>query len=91
MIRTGKSLLIDREQLKDSIPAIAGRMKFRLDIVEKDYYLTVIFNNIEALLIDKIVFVGGTFLNKTHFSFHYHPAGDSHLSKHDRCFTKELC
>lgn len=49
-------MLIDREQLKDIIPAIAGKMKFRPAIVEKDYYLTVILNNIEALLTDKIVF-----------------------------------
>jgi hypothetical protein len=49
-------LLIDRERLKDLIPAIAGKMKFRPAIVEKDYYLTVILNNIEGLLSDKIVF-----------------------------------
>jgi len=63
-------LLIDREQLKDIIPAIAGKMKFRPTIVEKDYYLTVILNNIEALLTDKIVFKGGTLLNKTYLNYH---------------------
>ena len=63
-------MLIDREQLKDIIPAIAGKMKFRPVIVEKDYYLTVILNNIEALLTDKIVFKGGTLLNKAHLNYH---------------------
>ncbi len=63
-------MLIDRERLKDIIPAIAGKMKFRPAIVEKDYYLTVILNNIEALLTDKIVFKGGTLLNKAHLNYH---------------------
>jgi len=63
-------LLIDREKLKDIIPAIAGKMKFRPAIVEKDYYLTLILNNIETLLTDKIVFKGGTLLNKAHLNYH---------------------
>lgn len=63
-------MLIDREKLKDIIPAIAGKMKFRPAIVEKDYYLTIILNNIEALLSDKIVFKGGTLLNKAHLNYH---------------------
>lgn len=61
---------IDREKLKDIIPAIAGKMKFRPAIVEKDYYLTVILNSIEALLSDKLVFKGGTLLNKAHLNYH---------------------
>jgi predicted nucleotidyltransferase component of viral defense system len=63
-------LLIDREKLKDIIPAIAGKMRFRPAIVEKDYYLTVILNNIETLLTDKVVFKGGTLLNKAHLNYH---------------------
>jgi predicted nucleotidyltransferase component of viral defense system len=63
-------LLIDREKLRDLIPAIAGRQKFRPAIVEKDYYLTVILNNVEALLSDQIVFKGGTLLNKIHLDYH---------------------
>lgn len=63
-------MLIGRERLKDIIPAIAGKLKFRPVIVEKDYYLTVILNNIEALLSDKIVFKGGTLLNKVHLNYH---------------------
>ena len=61
---------IDREKLKDIIPAIAGKLKFRPTILEKDYYLTIILNNIEKLLSDKIVFKGGTLLNKVHLNYH---------------------
>lgn len=61
---------IDREKLKDLIPAIAGKLKFRPAIVEKDYYLTIILNQIEALLSDKIIFKGGTLLNKIHLNYH---------------------
>ena len=61
---------IDKEKLKDIIPAIARKMKFRAGLVEKDYYLTVILNNIEGLLSDKIVFKGGTLLNKVHLNYH---------------------
>lgn len=63
-------MLIGRERLKDIIPAIAWKLKFRPVIVEKDYYLTVILNNIEALLSDKIVFKGGTLLNKVYLNYH---------------------
>ena len=61
---------IDREKLKDILPAIAGKLKFRPAIVEKDYYLTVILNQIETQLSDKIVFKGGTLLNKIHLNYH---------------------
>src|SRR3989338_7822867 len=70
LIRNGRSLSIDKEKLKDIIPAIARKMKFRPAIVEKDYHLTVILNNIEGLLSDKIIFKGGTLLNKVHLNYH---------------------
>jgi predicted nucleotidyltransferase component of viral defense system len=63
-------LLTDKEKLKDLISAIARKMRFRPIIVEKDYYLTVILNNIETLLSDKIIFKGGTLLNKAHLNYH---------------------
>ncbi len=63
-------MLIDKEKLKDIIPVIAGKMKFRPAIVEKDYYLTVILNKIEELFADKIVFKGGTLLNKVYLNYH---------------------
>ena len=61
---------MDREKLEKLIPVIADRHKFRPAVVEKDYYLTVILNNIEPLLTDKIVFKGGTLLNKVHLNYH---------------------
>lgn len=63
-------MLIAKEKLKDIISAVAGRQGFRMALVEKDYYLTVILNNIESLLSDKIVFKGGTLLNKVHLNYH---------------------
>ena len=63
-------MLINRDKLKDIIPAIAGKLKFRPAIIEKDYYLTVILNNIETVLSDKIIFKGGTLLNKIHLNYH---------------------
>lgn len=61
---------MDKELLKKIIPVIAQKKKFRLGIVEKDFYLTVILNNINSLLSDKIVFKGGTLLNKIHLNYH---------------------
>ena len=63
-------MLTDREKFKDIILAIAKKLRFRPVLVEKDYYLTVILNNIETLLSDKIVFKGGTLLNKAHLNYH---------------------
>lgn len=63
-------MLIDSEKLKDIISAIAAKYKFRPGIVEKDYYLTIILNNIESFLSDKLIFKGGTLLNKIHLNYH---------------------
>jgi len=63
-------LSIDREKLKDIISTIAGKLKFRPAIVEKDYYLTIILNQIETQLSERIVFKGGTLLNKIHLNYH---------------------
>lgn len=63
-------MLTDKEKFKDIISTIASKMRFRPVIVEKDYYLTVILNNVEALLSDKIIFKGGTLLNKAHLNYH---------------------
>ena len=63
-------MLTDKEKFKDIISTIARKMRFRPVIVEKDYYLTIILNNIEKLLSDKIVFKGGTLLNKVHLNYH---------------------
>ncbi|OGW79198.1 MAG: hypothetical protein A3G33_10975 [Omnitrophica bacterium RIFCSPLOWO2_12_FULL_44_17] len=63
-------MLTDKEKFKDLISTIARKMRFRPVIVEKDYYLTAILNNIESLLSDKIIFKGGTLLNKAHLNYH---------------------
>ncbi|OQA04284.1 MAG: hypothetical protein BWY69_00040 [Planctomycetes bacterium ADurb.Bin401] len=63
-------MLIDKKQLKELIPVIAAKHNFRPTIVEKDYYLTVILNSVESLLTDKIVFKGGTLLNKVYLNYH---------------------
>lgn len=60
---------MDREFLKDVISFLAAKYKFRHALIEKDYYLTLILNNIKEHLSDKIVFKGGTLLNKVYFGF----------------------
>jgi len=61
---------MNKEKLKDIIPALARKHNFRPAIVEKDYYLTVILNNIESGLSNKLIFKGGTLLNKIHLNYH---------------------
>ena len=61
---------MDRDQLEKIIPFIAEKFNFRFDTIEKDYYLTLILNSVESHLSDKIVFKGGTLLNKIHLNYH---------------------
>lgn len=61
---------MDREKLEKIIPVIAQKYNFRLEVLEKDYYLTLVLNSIESHLSDKIVFKGGTLLNKIHLNYH---------------------
>lgn len=63
-------MLINKDKLKEIIPVIARKQNFRLGIVEKDYYLTVILSNIHSMLSKKLVFKGGTLLNKAYFNYH---------------------
>lgn len=66
-------------------------------MVEKDYYLTLILNSVESHLSDKIVFKGGTLLNKIHLNYHrlsedidftyYSPDGIESRSKRSRAIT----
>lgn len=55
---------IDRADLQDLVYAVAGRTKFRPAIIERDYHLTRILNCVNERLSDRIVFKGGTLLNK---------------------------
>ena len=61
---------MDRARLEQIIPVIAQKYKFRLEMIEKDYYLTLILNSTESHLSEKIVFKGGTLLNKIHLNYH---------------------
>ncbi|MCL5730441.1 MAG: nucleotidyl transferase AbiEii/AbiGii toxin family protein [Candidatus Pacearchaeota archaeon] len=61
---------MDKERLERIIPVLAQQHNFRLEVVEKDYYLTVILNNIESGFGDKLIFKGGTLLNKIHLNYH---------------------
>lgn len=61
---------MDRDKLEKIIPVIAEKYTFRLETIEKDFYLTLILNSVESHLSDKIVFKGGTLLNKIHLNYH---------------------
>ena len=61
---------MNRDKLKQIIPFIAEKLQFRLETVEKDYYLTLVLNHVESHLSDKIIFKGGTLLNKIHLNYH---------------------
>ena len=61
---------MERERLRQIIPVLAKNHNFREEIVEKDYYLTLILNNINSYLSKDIVFKGGTLLNKIHLNYH---------------------
>lgn len=61
---------MDREDLKEIVSLTAKKHNFRPGIVEKDYYLTVILNNIESHLSKNLVFKGGTLFNKMHLNHH---------------------
>ena len=63
-------MLMDKEQLAKILPGIAQEHNFRMEILEKDYYLTNILNNLHDHLSDKLVFKGGTLLNKIHLNYH---------------------
>ena len=88
---------MDREKLEKIIPFIAEKYNFRFEIIEKDYYLTLILNSVESHLSDKIVFKGGTLLNKIHLNYHrlsedidftyFNPEGLQTRSKRSRAIT----
>lgn len=60
---------LNKELLKDIILATAKKYKFRPMIVEKDFYMTIILNNIESHLSNKLIFKGGSLLNKIYFDY----------------------
>lgn len=62
-------MLTDREKLKNLILVLSKKYNFRPAIVEKDYYLTIILTGIEPHLSGKLVFKGGTLLNKIYLNY----------------------
>lgn len=69
-ITSGELLSMDRAKLEQIIPVIAQKYKFRLEMIEKDYYLTLVLNSVESHLSQNLVFKGGTLLNKIHLNYH---------------------
>jgi len=61
---------MDNVKLEKIIPVIAQKYNFRLEMVEKDYYLTLVLNSVESHLSSNLVFKGGTLLNKIHLNYH---------------------
>lgn len=61
---------MDKDILEKLLPSIAHEYNFRMEILEKDYYLTIILNSLHDHLSDKLVFKGGTLLNKIHLNYH---------------------
>ncbi|MCX5707724.1 MAG: nucleotidyl transferase AbiEii/AbiGii toxin family protein [Candidatus Omnitrophica bacterium] len=88
---------MDRDKLEKIIPFIAQKYNFRLEIIEKDYYLTIILNSVESHLSQSLVFKSGTLLNKIHLNYHrlsedidftyFRPEGLETRSKRSRAMT----
>ena len=88
---------MDRDKLEKIIPFIAEKYNFRLETIEKDYYLTIILNSVESHLSQSLVFKGGTLLNKIHLNYHrlsedidftyFRPEGLETRSKRSRAMT----
>lgn len=88
---------MDRDKLEKIIPFIAEKYNFRLQTIEKDYYLTLILNSVESHLSQSLVFKGGTLLNKIHLNYHrlsedidftyFRPEGLETRSKRSRAMT----
>ncbi len=61
---------MDKEKLKDLVNKISTTQSFRPLAVEKDYYLSLLLSDVNSQLSDKIIFKGGTLLNKAYLNYH---------------------
>ncbi len=61
---------MNKEQFINIIKILSAKENFRQDKVEKDYYLTLILNEIKANFGNEIAFKGGTLLNKVYLNYH---------------------
>ncbi len=59
----------DKDKFLDLIDQVRKRLGFPALLIEKDYYLTLILSR-TAELSDKLIFKGGTCLNKVYFSYY---------------------
>ncbi|MDR1195485.1 MAG: nucleotidyl transferase AbiEii/AbiGii toxin family protein [Endomicrobium sp.] len=59
----------DKVNFTDLIIKIANEAGFQVNLLEKDYYLTLILSKINELC-PNLAFKGGTCLNKIHFDYH---------------------
>jgi predicted nucleotidyltransferase component of viral defense system len=59
----------DKQAFKELILVIANRTGFKADLIEKDYYLTLILSKIDELC-PNLAFKGGACLNKVYFDHH---------------------
>ncbi len=56
-------------ELANIIKSLSSKTKFKQDVLEKDYYLTIVLNNINAYFGKSIAFKGGTLLNKIYLNY----------------------
>lgn len=60
----------DEGRFRDLIKALAGKHPFRTEMIEKDYYLTKLLTALKELYGPKLVFKGGTCLNKVYLGYY---------------------
>ncbi|OVE73613.1 hypothetical protein BVX93_01260 [bacterium B13(2017)] len=59
----------DKEKFSNLVDRVASLTGFYAPLMEKDYYLTLILSNINKLS-EKLIFKGGTCLNKIYYSYY---------------------
>lgn len=60
----------NRDEFLKILERTSAQTGFPLRLVEKDYYLTIIISRINDFLSDKLVFKGGTCLNKIYYEYY---------------------
>jgi len=60
---------MDEDRFKKLIESASSETGFRQDLIEKDYYLTILLNDINSGLDENLVFKGGTCLNKIYYDY----------------------
>lgn len=60
----------DKDTFVESVRVTAGKSQFSEALVEKDYFCSLILREIYSVDSHKLIFKGGTLLNKTHAGFY---------------------